>query len=362
MLVYLYLIFAIVIAGLESFIFSQVLHGVMPRIPPLATIGVLLSVVVCINLAGFELPRGLQIAASVLAVLLIVGSCAIAFFRAKVGLVSMFQSGDVGNRLSMLPAVAGMGVFLFTGFEWVTPLGIRQKSYERRLPLSMPTAIVVLMVAYCSFVAGAASQLPPDHLQSTVIPQVPYFEALYGSWGAYIALTLSLLAIFSTFNAGILGGSQLIYLLGREGNLPKWASSVSVRTGCPIGAIFCLGILAALLSIIVMTFHLEIVSALVGSAIMCLIYAALIGSAIRLRITRPKASRPFRAWTPRSVQAALILVFLIIGVLTLFSEPASRYAACGGVVVSVGVACILAAWSVSNNKQVSAPKVRSQAV
>src|SRR4051812_14158895 len=49
MLVYLYLIFAIVIAGLESFIFSQVLHGVLPRIPPLATIGVLLTVVVCIN-------------------------------------------------------------------------------------------------------------------------------------------------------------------------------------------------------------------------------------------------------------------------------------------------------------------------
>lgn len=346
-LVYLYLIFAILIAGLESFIFSQVLQVLVPTAAPTLTVAILLTAVVCINLAGFELPRSLQIGASVATVLLILGSAVFALLRARISFSSMFN-GAGGGSITMLPAVAGMGIFLFTGFEWVTPLGLRPKSYQRRLPLSMPVAVLVLMLAYCAFVAGASSQLPPKALQDTLTPQVPYFQSLYGSWGSYLALALSMLAIFSTFNAGILGGSQLIYLLGREGNLPKWSTILSLRTGCPVGAILCLGVLAGIVSIIVMTFHLEIVAALVGSAIMCVIYAGFIGSAIRLRSTRPQAARPFRNATPKVVQVLLLVIFLVIGVQTLFSEPGKSVVACLGVVVSFCFAWALASWSAAS--------------
>src|SRR6185295_11359576 len=54
LLVYLYLISVVLIARLESFIFSEVLHAVFPAATALLTIVVLLGSVAAVNLAGLE--------------------------------------------------------------------------------------------------------------------------------------------------------------------------------------------------------------------------------------------------------------------------------------------------------------------
>jgi ethanolamine permease len=325
----------VLIAGLESFVFSQVVSSVFPSINAGLTVLFLLGVVVVVNLFGLELPRSLQILTTILAVLLISVSGILGLVYTKVNISQLLNLFDTPWQAALLPGIIGMSIFLFTGFEWVTPLGLRPKAYERQIPLSMPATVIILCATYSLFVCGAATQLTPTEIVSTPVPQIAYFASLYGRSGPYLALALSVTAIFSTFNAGIMGGSKLLFMLAREGNLPGFVLTISARTGSPVGAILLLGTLATLSAFTVLTFRLELVAAVIGAFIMCAIYAAFILTVIRLRKTKPDMRRSFRSPVPQIFQWLLASVLLLLGIFTLLSEPKFRLQACIGAGISL---------------------------
>ena len=208
------------------------------------------------------------------------------------------------------------------GFEWVTPLGLRPKSYHWKVPISMTIAVVVLIVVYGSFVLGAAEvELPRDVISATAAPQVAYLEAIYGSAGTGLALGLALSATIATFNAGVMGGSQLIYLVAREGALPAWCSSLSLRTGTPTGAVVALSLLSLLSGVAVYRWNAVMLNAVIGAAIICVVYSAFLLSALVLRQRRPDAPRPYRTrvWIP--LQWFGVIGLPLLGFATLVSEP-----------------------------------------
>ena len=320
-LVYLYLISVILVAGLESFIFSQVFQAVFPNAATIPTVLSLIGVVLAVNLAGLDLPRSTQMITTVLAVMLIATSGVYGLVMPKIDFSTSIGAQAGADLLLTLPAASGMAIFLFMGFEWVTPLGMRPKSYQWHVPVSMPIAVGVLVITFELFVLGAASQLPRSAIASTPIPHVPYLATLYGPVGVYLALGLALLATISTFNAGIMGGSRLIYMLAREGNLPGWCASISLRTSAPVGSILLLGGSTLASAIVVVTWRIEVLVAVIGAAIMCVIYAAFLLAALVLRKRRPEAARPFRSpvWSP--IQWAGVIVLPFMGLQTLFSQP-----------------------------------------
>ncbi|SRR5216684_232239 len=340
-LVYLYLIFVILIAGLETFVFSQVVLAVFPKSQPVLTVIALIGFVLAVNLIGFELPRSLQILTTLLAIALIAISGIIALFHARTGLAQPSQPGDMLRKVFMLPALAGTSIFLYTGFEWVTPLGLRPKAYERKIPFSMPVVVLVLFMVYCLFVLGAASQLSPGAIAATPTPQVSYFSALYGNIGPSLALVLSVLSLFSTFNAGLLGGSQLIFMLAQEQKLPTWCAALSLRTGCPVGAILLLALLTTIAGIAVVVFRLEILAGLVGASIMCFIYAAFMLAVVKLRKEKPGERRSFRTPVFEVVQWGAIAGLVLMGACTLFSDSSSGWRCAMGTALSVVLAWML---------------------
>jgi len=60
-LVYLYLIFMIMVAGIESYLFAQVVRALFPQLPALGLVLTLLACTVLVNLLGLELPRGVRV-------------------------------------------------------------------------------------------------------------------------------------------------------------------------------------------------------------------------------------------------------------------------------------------------------------
>jgi len=61
LLVYLYLIFMVLIAGVESYMFALVAKAIFPNVSSIAVVLGLLAFTITINLLGWELPRGMQI-------------------------------------------------------------------------------------------------------------------------------------------------------------------------------------------------------------------------------------------------------------------------------------------------------------
>lgn len=347
LLVYLYLIFMVLIAGVESYMFSLVAKEIFPTVSSIVVVLGLLAFTITINLLGWELPRGMQIITTFLLIVGIIVLGIIGLVHVPEGTTRLVQdSGNSWQQLALLPAAVIMAVFLFTGFEWVTLLGFSPKSYERRIPLSMPLAILTNVLAYSIFVVAMSFQLPREILAGEPhSPQIPFFRHMLGNYGIYVAGGFSLLAVISTFNAGIMGGSRLIYVLTREGNLPKWCATMSLRTGAPIGGIIVLGSMATISSLLVVTYHIEILAAVIGSTIVSFVYAAFMWARLRLLKTQPNAKRSFRSPVPAWMQWAIIVIMPIMGILSLFSQVGSMYLPVAGLLLFSGLAAILARWS-----------------
>src|SRR5205807_1672288 len=225
------------------------------------------------------------------------------------------------------------------------------KAYERKIPVSMPLAILTNIVAYCIFSLALATRLPVKDITATAIPQLPYFVHIFGPRGSIVGLVLSVLAIISCFNAGVMGGSRLIYALAREGSLPKSWAKISLNTGAPIGGVLVLGLLASIASIIIVRYELEEIAAVVGSAIVCCVYAAFLWAVLRLRKTQPNARRTFRSPLPVWLHWVLIVVLPIVGVLALFGikgKTVEVLATAAGLVVISGVTVF---WSIRYKNQ-----------
>lgn len=317
-LVYLYLMFMIMVAGIESYLFALVVRQLFPQLPALAVVLTLLACTVIVNLLGLELPRGVQMFTTTT---LILGVLGLGIAGASMHLGNLhWNSASImaGHPMSQVGDAVGSAVYLFIGFEWVTMMGFTAKAYERKIPISMPLAILTNVVAYCIFSLALATRIPVQAVTATAIPQIPYFVQIFGPRGSIVGLVLSILAIVSCFNAGVMGGSRLVHALAREGNFPKSWGKISLNTGAPIGGVLALGTMAALASIVIVQFDLSEVAAVVGSAIVCFVYAAFILAVLKLRKTHPDARRTFRSPLPIWLQWVLIATLPIAGVLALF--------------------------------------------
>lgn len=349
-LIYLYFAFLILIAGVESYVFALVMRALVPGVSPTWIVVALFVAVTVTNLAGLQLPRGVQMATAFASVTIILSVGAVGLGVSPPSAADAFAVGSVGAGIATLPATVGLAVFLFMGFEWVTPLGLRPDSYQRRIPLSMPLAIGALVLTYLFFGAGLAANLPRGTIATDLTPQVPYFTAVLGDAGVQLAGLLSLTAIVSTFNAGLMGGSRLISVMSRDGSLPAWCGRMSIRTGAPVGAVLVLGSLAMGSSLAILTLDLEFVAAVIGASIICLIYSGYMAAVLRLRRSMPDRPRPFRTMLPRAAQWAMIVALLVVAVATLFSMPDLGVLPLAGMVAATALAAALSHWSVRRGR------------
>jgi amino acid transporter len=359
-LVYLYLIFMIMVAGIESYLFALVVRQLFPQLPALAVVLTLLVCTVIVNLLGLELPRGVQMfttAALILSVLLL----GVAGVAPHLGNLHWSSGVFSGHPLSQIGDALGSAVYLFIGFEWVTMMGFSAKSYERKIPVSMPLAILTNIVAYCIFALALATRLPVDAIKASAIPQLPYFIQVFGPRGAYVGLALSILAIVSCFNAGVMGGSRLIHALAREGNFPKAWGTISLTTGAPVGGVLVLGVLAAIASVFIVSFELEEVAAVVGSSIVCCVYAAFMWAVLRLRKTQPNARRTFRSPLPIWLHWVLIVALPTAGIFALFGIKGKTFQVLATTVGLVMVSAITVFWSTKYNGNAAAMRLQAKA-
>ena len=345
-LVHLYLIFIVLMAGAESYVFALVMGAIWPRLSSLTVVIGLLICAVGANLAGLALPRWLEIVATGLLVSMVVGFGAFGLVTSPVAWSDALSPRGT-SEWSWVPAAAAMAVFLFVGFEWVTPLGLSPKSYQRRIPLSMPVAIAVALIAYASFAVGLGAQLPPERIAGTLIPQTAYLARLIGHSGVYWAGVISVLATFSTFNAGVMGSARLIQALAREGNLPQPLAMISLETGAPVGAVLLLGGLSGLSAVVVIVGDLALAAAVVGSAIVCCVYTAFMLAVIRLRTVQAERRRTYRTHIPLSIQWAVVVGLPLMALQSLLAQPGKPYQPALGMVGCVIVAMGLTWMSVT---------------
>ena len=292
-----YVITGISIVGAESYLLTSVL---------LETVGVMFSPTVdrfCwmfffVVLVGYVNYRGVQltgltqdIMAYVMFGFLIVASV---YALATKGVDVWGAFSDSRFTLTGVLQASGLGVVLYMGYEWVTPLAEETEDY-RMVGKGMMLAIGLLSITYALFVVAMYTGLTDEQLKSgTTIPHILFGKNLFGNTGRALFIVMSLLASLTSFNAGMLNFSRFAYAMGRVSILPRALSRLHPDYATPWVAILALMGFAVVLSTITILSGQYLFILTMAAATECFIYVVVAICVIMLRKKKPDQERAFK--------------------------------------------------------------------
>lgn len=318
-MVFTYLTLVVSLAGVESYLFAAMVEEFLPGIAsPFALAIGMLVLVILTNLAGVEMSRRLQ---TFTTVTLAFGTGALSIsliLSAPAELPPVLPSQANLEGLVPFITTTAMAVFLFIGFEWVTPLGRNPEAYKKLIPLSMPIGIAVLAIMYGLFAFALWMHIPGEEIALTALPHFLGAHIVSSEYGRYAAAAITLFTMMTSFNAGLMGASRLMYAMARQKYLPKIFASMSDR-GVPVNVVLLIGGIAIVAATLVIYFRAHLLAAVVGAALECFLYGILVLAALRLRRTHQGVNPTFRTPVPESVEWALVVIMPLFGVAALFS-------------------------------------------
>ncbi len=307
---YVLLLVIPLVAAVEIRVFLAALFPGAPLALQCAGATVLVAFLAGLNVAGRDLPRTAQ-------TVVFCALVALSFSFSGLGLVA--PAPPIAH-LQADPAAAslahgvGLAFFLYVGFEWVAPMARSPQAAQRAVPWSMVIAVLLVGAMYLSFGMALKRMLPPGVLATSGAPHVVLGEQLLGVPGRWALQGLSLFALLTTLNAGLMGASRLVYGLAREQALGRHASAALARVsgqGVPAAAILALAGCSLLAAFWVIAGERAAVVAGVGAGLYILVYGAFAASHLKLR-KLPGRAPGFRARVPGPVY--LVLAALAAGV------------------------------------------------
>lgn len=223
---------------------------------------------------------------------------------------------DVTPLTASLSALTGLGLFaavcvsqsgcLFSAIAWedVTFTGGEVKDPGRTLPRALAigtmcvTGLYVLAnLAYLLVLPLRAIQHAPSDRVATAM-----LEAIFPGWGAALMAVAIIISTFGCINALVLAGPRVYFSMARDGLFPQRAGNLN-RARVPGWSLMIQGVWAALL-VLPRTYnsathaygslYSNLLDYVVSAAL--IFYVVTIAGVIRLRIVRPNAERPYRAF------------------------------------------------------------------
>jgi len=310
-----------VVGYVINYLISLYLGGTIANVfPPLILSFIVMTTILIINIIGVEISGNFQMVITyfVAASLATVSILSIIFLRNSSSSNFYIQFGNF-DIISTLSAAA-IGVYFFLGFGRVTTLGEEAIDYKKSLPLAMPTGVSILGFIFILVSTALFLAVPVNTLASFLIPQIFLGKYLIGSSGAVIMIIISILMTFSTFNAGVLGTSRLIYALGRESTLPKIFGRVHNKYFTPYVALLFLYFIAIAMLLLVTFTQSFSIPLYVAAGFDSFMYAA-IGYSALWHSRRIKDKNYFRVKGGKLFFTIVTIVFTLLGVILLLTTP-----------------------------------------
>lgn len=310
-----YLLTIIMVVAADSYIVGNAITYAfgLPGWASLAWILALLLLATGANLRGIKIAGLLQdiTTYSLLAFVIIISLIALGqrHFQLRNPLDSL------GHPLALLNAIA-VGVFVFSAFEWVTPLS-EEISNIRLIPRGMFVALGLLCLSYALFTLAASSFLNVHSpaIYNSPVPQMLLGNAVLGQVGVWLMLIATLLTAVMTFNGGFATASRFLYAAAREDTLPPLFARISIVRAVPYVAVIFLSVSSAAVAVIIFLIGQFQVLILVGAVLEALIYTVAGLCVLRLRRKQPVAPRTFRIRGGWTIPILTVLVFGLLAVL-----------------------------------------------
>src|SRR2546429_2038065 len=244
-------------------------------------------------------------------------------FAIIISLIALIQHGfqlhtpfdSLSHPGALINAIA-VGVFIFSAFEWVTPLS-EEISDIRLIPRGMFIALGLLGISYALYTVASSNFLNVHNpaVYNSPVPQMLLGQAVLGQAGIWLMLIATLLTAVMTFNGGFATASRFLYAAAREDTLPSFFSRISISFAVPYASVIFLTVASAAIAVIIfLTSQFEVLI-LVGAVLEALIYTVAGLCVIQLRRRQPASERSFRIRGGWTIPILTILIFGILAIL-----------------------------------------------
>jgi amino acid transporter len=312
------------VVGTEAYVLSHVLTAAVPAIAPPWWIFLMLTVATAVNFRGLKVAGAFQdvITYSVIASIVTMSILALAHVHFQIP--HPLATGGIGPIFQAV----GVAIFLFVGFEWVTPLADEVRS-PKAIPVGMFIALCILVISYslvtmamfatfdgraghAALFGTAANRYP--------IPHIRFAATVFGPVGRWVMIVTSLCMSLTTFNAGLIGVSRFVYGMARDNVLPKSLANISFKFNTPDKATLLVYVIALAVSAVVYITQRFVMLVNLAAATESFIYAFAAASVVALRLKDRERGRPYRMWGGVVLPAVTSVLFAIIG-FGVFAQP-----------------------------------------
>jgi basic amino acid/polyamine antiporter, APA family len=294
-----------------------------------------------INVMGVARAARIQTALTALKVLAIAGIVllGLTFWRSPVAVAANFghsfwpAGGLTPAMLTALGVAIVAPIFTFDGWYSACFAAGELKDPRRDLPFALVAGVgfvVVLFfltnVAYLSVLpAGAIEHASEDRVASAAL------EAMFGPTGRYVMAFIVTVSVFGLNNGLLLGGARIYYAMARDRLFFARAGELHPRYRTPA---FALVLQAAWISILCLSgTYNQLVEYVTFASVL---FWGLTGIGLFvLRIRRPEAERPVRAWGYPWLPALFVVASLGIAINLLVQRPQNTLP--GLIIVALGI-------------------------
>jgi APA family basic amino acid/polyamine antiporter len=142
---------------------------------------------------------------------------------------------------------AGLLFFAFAGYARIATLGEEVRDPRRTIPRAIPLALGITVVLYAVVAASVLLVLGPDKLAASVTPLESAVRSVGADWAVPLVDVGAAVASLGALLALIAGIGRTTLAMAREGDLPRWLSSVHPRYRVPDHAELAVAIAVTLL-------------------------------------------------------------------------------------------------------------------
>lgn len=208
-------------------------------------------------------------------------------------------------KINSIIITAGFVFISFGGLLNVANISEEVKNPKKNLPAGIIFSILSVTIFYTAITFILTGTLSPDEFSNSLTPVADSARIIMGDIGYYLIIAASMLAFFTTANAGIMSASRYPMALSRDGLLPSKISSLNKRFNTPLYAVFLTGLVIFLSLLLPLELMVKAASTVILTSYVLTNISVIILRESGVKNYKPNFKAPFYPW----LQLFCIVVF-----------------------------------------------------
>lgn len=293
-------------SAIGSIVFASSVHYFFPWIEPFSLAVITLIVVALVNFKGTKMMSIVQFILT-----------AVLIFTLTIFITGASFSFDFGRFMPIfpygVPPTLYMVSFIFptyAGYESITQLSEEVKVAGKTIPRALLLTWMAITILFTGTAIATIGAAPPEVYIGSDTPLQDTASYFLGPIGGILVSLASIVAVLTTINGGMAGGTRIAYALSRNKFLPSFFERVHPRYRSPYTAL-ALTALLAIAFVLTRSVNFIVYAITLGYSVTAIMACLAL---MRLRSKEPQLYRPFRVplypFTP--IMGILVLVFMIV--------------------------------------------------